>query len=74
MLFSGKHRYFIECEILQSPMISYRSLLFIAITMNDATIFVEEYLWVGDSLYIIIVIMLSVPHSLHKCIHPNFLY
>ena len=27
---------FIKCEILQSRIISYRSLLFIAITMNDA--------------------------------------
>ena len=26
---------FIKCEILQSPMISYRSLLFIVTTMND---------------------------------------
>ena len=26
---------FIKCEILQSPMISYRSLLFIATAMND---------------------------------------
>ena len=26
---------FIECEILQTPLISYRSLLFIATAMND---------------------------------------
>ena len=26
---------FIECEILQNPMISYQSLIFIATTMND---------------------------------------
>ena len=39
MLYPGEHFYiqgcFIKCEILQSPMILYRSLLFIATTMND---------------------------------------
>ena len=38
-LFSGKYILlqgcFIECEILQSPMISYRSLPFIVTIMND---------------------------------------
>ena len=38
-LFSGKYCYkvflYVGCEILQSPMILYQSLLFIVTTMND---------------------------------------